>query len=60
MRGWNPSRFYPIDTSFRKEISRYDRALLEDPYRLDQFLHRRQWVWVRHSDTLFMPYDRKD
>jgi hypothetical protein len=56
MRRWNPSYFYPLDSSFHKYINKYDRELLADPYRLDMYLKDRKFVWFRHSDTTFLPF----
>lgn len=55
-KGWAPTYFYPLDTSFRKYILKYDRFILESPYHLDSFLKERKFVWVRHSDTMYLPY----
>jgi hypothetical protein len=56
MRRWNPSYFYPLDSSFHKYMNKYDRELLFDPARLDMYLKDRKFVWFRHSDTTFLPF----
>jgi hypothetical protein len=58
MRGWNPSRFYPLDSSFHQYMRKYDRDLLLTPWRLDSFLYWKGFVWVRHSDTTFLPFKK--
>jgi hypothetical protein len=56
VRYWNPSYFYPIHYSYRKYINRYDRAILETPWKLDSLLKDKKFVWVRHADTLYLPH----
>lgn len=55
-RGYNPSYFYPLDSSFRPYIHKYDREILETPWRLDSVLRYYKFLWVRFPDTSFMPY----
>ena len=55
MRSWNPERFYPLHESMHTFINKYDRDLLNTPWRLDSFLRFRGHVWVRVNDTAFLP-----